>query len=64
MPAEPERVADRELRTVAERLRLRATREAWASTWRATKASGITIVIELAGALVVAVAWVVALVVR
>lgn len=49
---------------VAERLRLRATRDAWASTWRATKASGLTIVIELAGALVVAVAWVVALVVR
>lgn len=49
---------------VAERLRLRATREAWTSTWRATKASGITIVIELAGALIVAVAWVVGLVVR
>ncbi len=49
---------------VAERVRLRRHREAWASTWRATKASGLTIVIELAAALLVATAWVVALVVR
>ena len=49
---------------VTEWLRLRATRPAWASTWRATKASGITLVVELGGALVVVVAWVVGLVVR
>ncbi len=49
---------------LAERIRVRRHREAWASTWRATKASGLTIVIELAAALLVATAWVVALLVR
>jgi uncharacterized protein YqgC (DUF456 family) len=49
---------------VAERVRLKANAAAWASTWRATKASGITIVIELAGTLLVAVAWVAALLLR
>lgn len=49
---------------VAERLRVRRHADAWASTWRATKASGLTIVIELAAALIVTTAWVIALVVR
>lgn len=49
---------------VAERVRLRAHAPAWAATWRAMKASGLTIAMELAGGLVVAVAWVVGLVVR
>ena len=49
---------------VAERVRLRANGLAWASTWRATKASGLALLVELLGALVVAVAWVVGLLVR
>ncbi len=49
---------------VAERLRLRGHHLAWASTWRATKASGVAVVIELAGALLVAVTWLVALLSR
>jgi uncharacterized protein YqgC (DUF456 family) len=49
---------------VAERVRLREHGAAWASTWRAMKASGLTILIELAAALIVAAAWVVALVVH
>lgn len=46
---------------VAERLRLREHRLAWASTWRATKASGIGVVVELAGVLLIAVTWLIAL---
>ncbi len=49
---------------LVERIRLRAHRPAWASTVRAMKASGLTIAIELAGALVVAVAWVAGLFLR
>lgn len=49
---------------LAEYLRRRDARAAWHATWRATKASGLAIVVELAAALLVAVAWVVALVVR
>jgi uncharacterized protein YqgC (DUF456 family) len=49
---------------VAERVRLREHKAAWTATWLAMKASGLTIVIELAGALVVAVSWVIALVVH
>ena len=48
---------------VAELLRRRDGRVAWASTWRAMKASGLAIVVELAGALIVTVSWVAAVVV-
>lgn len=49
---------------VAERVRLREHGAAWASTVRAMKATGLAIGVELFGALVVAAAWVIGLVVR
>lgn len=47
---------------VAERIRVREPRDAWTATVRAIKATGISIVVELAGSLVATVAWIVGLV--
>ncbi|GAA3804819.1 DUF456 domain-containing protein [Cellulomonas soli] len=42
----------------AELVRLRESRPAWASTWAALQATGLTILVELAGALLVTATWV------
>ena len=46
---------------LAELVRLRDARAAWTGTWAALLATGITIVVELAGALVATGAWLIAL---
>lgn len=46
---------------VAERLRLRDRRRAWVSTKAAIRATGVTILVELAGAMVAIGAWAVAI---
>lgn len=48
---------------LAELVRLRAARPAWGSTWAATKAVGLSMLVELAGALAAAGLWLAAVVV-